>query len=351
MSSVSSNNSTEATQGMKQGYNENSRIQMAAVSLSADHIRQAINALEIEFSPLVIIADYGSSHGSNSRHAMEFIIQTLKEAKKIDKDKQNILIVHNDLPTNEWSSLFEILNESSSYHGVASGRSFYQRCLPSSSLAIGYTSTSLHWLSHKPCNLSDQCLVHCSENDEERNAFKTQAALDYAHFLEHRSHELMPGGVLVLVILADNGKDTREHAKLLYNCAQTLLLPEELLDYTLAIYCRSYSECVDHNLFDKFDLELIKSDTLTVKSVLGEQLRKNEITLDYLAQVETRAVRIACEYPLKQALIANKQRSEEEIERILDQYWDLHEKGVKERINDYDTDMVVINLVLKKRKK
>ncbi|CAF2673271.1 unnamed protein product [Rotaria sp. Silwood2] len=348
---MSSNDSTQTIQGMGQDYNTNSLTQMAAVKLSDAYIRQGIDALEIESSPLVIMADYGSSHGSNSMYVMQFIIQTLKEVKKLDEDKQQILVVHNDLPTNNWTSLFDILTKNRSYHGVASGRSFYQQCLPNNSLAIGYSSTSLHWLSHKPCNLSDQCLVHCSRNDDEINAFKRQAALDYAHFLEYRSRELVHGGILILVILEDNGKDTRDHGDLLYRCARAVLSPQELLDYTLPIYCRSYSECVDHDLFAKFDLELIKSDTVNVKSTLGEQLRNGEITLDYLARVQTIAVRVALEYPLKQALMTNGQRSAEEIDKILDQYWDLHEKGMKEKLDDFGADMMVIILVLKKTKK
>ncbi|CAF3950879.1 unnamed protein product [Rotaria sp. Silwood1] len=284
---MSSNDSALTTQGMEQGYDTNSQIQMAAVELSAPYIREAIDALEIESLPLVIIGDYGSSYGSNSMHAMQFIIQTLKKTKKLNENKQQILVVHNDLATNDWISLFDILNKNSSYHGVASGRSFYKQCLPSNSLTIGYTSTALHWLSQKPCNLSDQCLVHCSLNDNEINAFKHQAALDYAHFLEYRSRELVPGGVLILVILGDNGKANRDHGELLYRCAR----------------------------------------------------------------VQTMAVRIALEYPLKQALINNEQRSAEEIDKILDQYWDLHEKGIQEQLDDVETDMMVINLVLKKIKK
>ncbi|CAF4879668.1 unnamed protein product, partial [Rotaria magnacalcarata] len=306
---MSSNNSRPVIEGMRQEYNTNSLCQRAAVKLSVDYIRQAIDVLEIENLPIIIIGDYGSSHGSNSVYAIQFIIEALKETKKIDENKQQIFVVHNDLPTNDWASLFEVLANNRSYHGVASGRSFYEQCLPSNSLAFGYTSISLHWLSTKPCNISDQCLVHSSRNESEINEFRQKAALDYAHFLEYRSRELVPGGVLVLVILANSEKDNRDHADLLYRCAQELLSPQELLDYTLPIYCRSYSECVDRDLFEKFGLELVKADAINVKSDLGEKLRNGEITLDYLAQVQTAAVRAACEYPLKQALISNKQRS------------------------------------------
>lgn len=348
---MSSSNPQKTVQIMGKDYNKNSSIQMSAVNLSADYIRQAIDVLDVGSSPLIIIADYGSAHGLNSIYAMQFIIQTLKTSKKINEDQQQILVVHNDLPDNDWTSLFEVLNLHNSYHAVASGRSFYQQGLPLESLSIGYTSTSLHWLSKKPCNLSDQCLVHSSRIESEINAFKQQAALDYAHFLEYRSRELLPGGVLVLIILGDNVRDNHDHGTLLYKCAQTLLSPQELLDYTIPIYCRTYSECVDHDLFAKCGLELIKADTLNIASTLGEQLRNGEITMDYLARVQTMAVRVACENSLKQALISNAQRSPAEIDNVLDEYWKLHEKGVKESLISFDTDMVTINLVLKKIKK
>ncbi|CAF3635684.1 unnamed protein product [Rotaria socialis] len=180
----------------------------AAVKLPDGYIRQAIDALEIENLPIIIIGDYGSSHGSNSVYTMQFIIAALKETKIFDENKQQIFVVRNALSTND---LFEVLANNRSYYGVTSGRSFYEQCLPSNSLAFGYTSTSLHWLSTKPCNLSDQCLVHGSRNESEINEFEQQAALDYAHFLEYRSRELVHGGVLVLVILANSEKDNRDH--------------------------------------------------------------------------------------------------------------------------------------------
>ena len=342
----------QATDGMEQGYNENSLIQKSAIQSSNIYIQQAINALDTDPLPLIMIADYGSSHGSNSVYAIQQIIQTLKERKKIDSDKQQILVVHNDLPTNNWKLLFEVLGKDNSYYGVASGRSFYERCLPSNSLAIGYSSMSMHWLSRKPCNLSDRCLVDCTRDDSETKAFKNQAALDYEHFLEHRSYELLPGGILILGIL-DGGsdEDTHKHADILYRCAQAFLSSAELLDFTIPIYCRTYDECVDHQLFAKHNFELIIADVVIVDSPLGRQLENGEITLDDLARTETTAVRSALEYPLKQALLINGQRSAEEIETVLNQYWNMHETEVKEHLCAFTNDLKVINLVLKKLKK
>jgi hypothetical protein len=245
----------------------------------------------------------------------------MEESNKIDKSKQQIFVVHNDLSTNDWPSLFEILNKTNSYHGVASGRSFYEQCPPSNSLAIGYSSISMHWRSCKPCNLSSKCLVDCTQNDSKTNAFKKQAALDYGQFLEYRSHELLLGGVLILGITTDStGQDTREHARILYRCTQALLSSEELIDYTIPIYCRSYAECVNDTLFAKYNLELIKADLVNVKSPFSQQLQDGTIILDGFARIETLAVRSDLEYSLKQTLLINKQRLIEEIEELLNQY-------------------------------
>jgi len=51
------------------------------------------------------------THGANSIFIMKFIIKRLK---------------------------VDLLRIDNSYHAVASGRSFYEQCLPSSSLSIGY---------------------------------------------------------------------------------------------------------------------------------------------------------------------------------------------------------------------
>ncbi|CAF3351946.1 unnamed protein product [Rotaria socialis] len=88
--------------------------------------------------------------------------------------ENSFLVIHNDLPANNLTSLFDILNQDSIYFGSSNDSSFYEQCLPSNFLTI----------------------------DEELAAFKTQAQYDYAQFLEHRSCELIKGSALILPILA-----------------------------------------------------------------------------------------------------------------------------------------------------
>jgi hypothetical protein len=180
-------------------YNSNSLPQLSVIQSSISFIEQAIDVLDIVPSSFpIIIADFGSSHGVNSMYAIKTIIDYIKRTKKAEN---SFLVIHNDLPTNDWTTLFNVLNQDRTYFGLSNGRSFYEQCLPSNVLTIGYSSTSIHWLSQKPCNISNHCYFLFAK-DEELAAFKTQAQRDYAQFLENRSHELIKGGVLILTILS-----------------------------------------------------------------------------------------------------------------------------------------------------
>jgi hypothetical protein len=342
---------TEETLVMSEGYNDNSRPQLAAVDSTIEYIRQAVNVLDTQYSSPLIIADFGSAHGRNSMYVMKTIIQCLKETHKIEDEKQ-ILVIHNDLPTNDWTILFDLLNKDNSYHGVANGRSFYERCLPPNSLSIGYSSTSLHWLSRKPCNISNHCASSFAQGDELK-AFQEQARLDWIHFLEHRSHELILGGVLILLIpsIDDQGSNGFDIVReLLYKCAQDFLTPQELLDYTLPVYTRSYSECIDNQLFARCSLELIKSDFSSVKIPFIEQWQSKQMTLDEFAQSMTLFIRSWSESTLKQALLINN-RSKQDIEQILNQFWSLYEQEARKGF--YQLSDICMNytyLILKKTK-
>lgn len=145
-----------ATTGMNANYNANSLPQLTAVLASEAYIRCAIDALNLSSSSLVMIADFGSSHGFNALQAIKIIIKCIREMKNLDEHNQ-FLVFFNDVPTNDWTSLFQLIATESTFYGTASGRSFYERCFPSNSLSVAYSSFAVHWLSCKPCNLSNHC--------------------------------------------------------------------------------------------------------------------------------------------------------------------------------------------------
>ncbi|CAF1206730.1 unnamed protein product [Rotaria sordida] len=335
--------------GMTGSYNSNSVPQLNVIQSSIPFIQKAIDVLDIvpSFFP-IMIADFGSSHGANSNYAMKIIINYIKQIKQTN---QSFLIIHNDLPTNDWISLFDSLNEDKTYFGLANGRSFYEQCLPTNSLTIAYSSMSIHWLSRKPCNLSNHCLPRFAQGAE-LIAFKTQAANDYAQFLENRSRELMRGGVLILTILsADKEGKTLAHNvnNHLYKCAQLIPLNEqELLDYTIPLYHRTYEECLNEELFKRCSLQLIESDFHIVESKFDQEFQQGKITLEEFLQMHIGYQRSWGESILRQALEMNEKRSKEEIDQVLDRFWSIYKDGMKENSKEYKTGYYQTYLVLKK---
>jgi hypothetical protein len=322
-------------------------MQKFVVQSSIKFIEEAIDVLDV--ASVDIIADFGSSQGLNSIYAIKAIINYLQKTNKYIKEP---FIVHNDLPTNDWKSLFQLLIEDNSYKGVASGRSFYEQCLPNNSLQIGYSSTALHWLSEKPCNVSNHCYIGLSEDFKEREAIKHQAYLDYCQFLQHRSHELVPGGVLILTIMGTNeqGETGFEGLKqILYECAQLLpLTSEELSDFTLPFYCRSYEECIDEKVFIQYSFELIKSKLASTSSPVFKQLKEEQISLDEFARSISLYVQGWSESILLQALM-NNGRTKENISTILNQFWALYEGKVKDQPDVANFCLHHIYLILKKK--
>lgn len=337
--------------GMSKDYNANSRPQKSAVDSTIPYVREAIDLLDTPLSsnPL-IIADFGSAHGANSILAMKYIIQYLKETKKI-QDEKSLLIVHNDLPANDWRILFDLLEKDKSYHAVASGRSFYEQCLPPNTLTLGFSSTSLHWLTNKPCNISDHCTANFTKNAIEHEAFKRQAKHDLATFFQHRSRELVPNGVLILNIQCTNsegslGFDIGLH--LLYECAKAVGLTEqELLDYSIPIYYRSFEECIDTELFDQCSLKLIKAEFHKFELEVFTQFQNGHLSLDQYAKIAALVMRSWSEPILKQILETNK-RSNVEIEKILTQFWIIYEQRLKDDSSQWNSCFYYTYLILKK---
>ncbi|CAF1376022.1 unnamed protein product [Adineta ricciae] len=336
-----------ATLGMSKSYNSNSVLQNSASHFLLELIDEAIAALDV--ASVDIIADFGSSHGANSIHAMKTIIDYLRRENKLFKEP---LVIHNDLPSNDWTALFRLLDQNNSYKGVVSGRSFYEQCLPESSVAISYSSTSLHWLSKKPANALNNYHVYFADNPDAYRAFQHQAALDYSQFLKHRSSELVSGGVLILSIPCVDSQGIigiERILELLYTCAQLLpLTSAELHDYTNPVYCRSYEECVDENLFSQNGLQLIKFTTVSIESPLYRQWRKKEITFDEYTQSTTLFTQGFSESILEQTL-QKHDRAVEDIPYLLKQFWNLFEQHLRKQpeIGDYIAPFIC--LILKKK--
>ena len=115
------------------------------------------------------------------------------------------LVVHTDIPGNDFSALFELIEHAPAtyLHGdevfaLAAGRSFFERLLPDGFLSLGWSSIAVHWLSTMPRAIPDH--IYCSfASGAARDALRRRSAQDWQAFLGHRARELAPGGRLVVL--------------------------------------------------------------------------------------------------------------------------------------------------------
>ena len=80
---------------------------------------------------------------------------------------------------------------------MASGTNFYEQCLPSNSVNLGFSGTSFHWLSKKPCDLTDDIMSIFNKVPDENEKFRLQAERDWEQILLHRAAELVPGTLIL----------------------------------------------------------------------------------------------------------------------------------------------------------
>ena len=194
-------------------YNRNSRVQASGSRPAVPLLERAVEAAALPGGTApIVIADYGSSSGHNSMLPMGVAMAALRRRVGESRD---ICVVHTDVPGNDFSGLFQALeNDPDSYrHGMkavyssAVGQSFYEQILPPDSVSIGWSSWAVQWLSRTPGIIPDQVQVSFSRDAAARAAYEQQAAEDWRSFLMHREQELRPGGRLVVITmaLADDG--------------------------------------------------------------------------------------------------------------------------------------------------
>jgi hypothetical protein len=101
-----------------------------------------------------MMSDMGTADGGTSLDLVAKVIDTVKRRWPA----REIAIVHTDQPRNDFNALVANLHRSHWPDGVyllQSATSFYRQILPSATLDLGFSATAMHWLSHKPCDISN----------------------------------------------------------------------------------------------------------------------------------------------------------------------------------------------------
>lgn len=242
------------THGVTEGkgaYNRHSALQAGGAALALPFLEKAVQSMELDAEEQpIVIADYGSSQGKNSLLPVRSAIRALR--RRIGTHRA-ISVFHVDLPANDFSTLFAVLNadpdryvlDEPSVFPAAIGRSFYGSVLPPGSVHLGWSSYAAQWLSHIPTLIPGH-FFPAHSTGKARSEFARQAAEDWEVFLSLRSKELRPGGRLVVVLpgLADDGSTGFNHlvdetnAALEEMVADALITADERSRMTLGVYPR-----------------------------------------------------------------------------------------------------------------
>ncbi len=186
-------------------YTASSRLQAAGLRPAIALFEDAARSVPLPRAPQPIaIADYGAANGFNSLLPISAAIAIVRGRTRPD---HAILVAHTDVPDNDFSALFATLSDDQDSYlkkdaatfASAVGRSFYKQILPSDSIALGWSSWAVHWLSRVPTPIPDHVQISYSSDEQARRAYARQAAEDWHEFVAFRGRELAPGGRLVVL--------------------------------------------------------------------------------------------------------------------------------------------------------
>jgi hypothetical protein len=91
-------------------YNRYSLIPSGGGALALPYLEHAVASVPLEpVDQPVVIADYGSSQGLNSLAPMRLAIESLRRRSTANR---SIMVYHVDQPSNDFNSLFELLDQS-----------------------------------------------------------------------------------------------------------------------------------------------------------------------------------------------------------------------------------------------
>jgi len=144
-----------------------------------------------------VFTDMGTADGGTSRD----LVARMIEAVRRRWPGREIQLVYTDQPRNDFNALVATVHgqpPTDGVHPLFSATSFYRQILPSGTLDLGFSATAMHWLSAKPCDISDHVQA-VGASGAELAAFARQGNADWQVILLHRARELRPGGRLVLV--------------------------------------------------------------------------------------------------------------------------------------------------------
>jgi hypothetical protein len=237
-------------------YNRNSDLQAAGIEQLIPLLERTLDAVAVTLpaeAPLVV-ADYGASQGRNSMRPMGVTIDRLRSRFGAERPVE---VIHTDLPSNDFASLFGVLHEDPSSYmagrpGVypsAVGWSYFQPILPPGRVHFGWNTWTLHWLSRNPGEVTDHLCAVLSGDGAAREDARRQSAKDWSDFLAARAVEMAPGAKLLSLAMGATPEVhgwewiTSEAWQAAQDMqAEGLISPVELKRFTLPVLGRTQAD-------------------------------------------------------------------------------------------------------------
>ncbi|KAK7407699.1 hypothetical protein VNO78_09718 [Psophocarpus tetragonolobus] len=199
-------------------YSKNSYFQKLSSSVEERKIEEEIQKkLDVQklacgSNKIIRVADLGCATGPNTFTNAKKVLEAIKHKYQNQcPNTETTLEFHvlfNDLPSNDFNTLFTSLPHDRNYFTSGVPGSFYNRLFPQSSIHFAYSTYALHFLSKSPEVVQEMNspawnkgrIHYTSASKEVVDAYAAQFAKDAAKFLDARALELVPGGMLVIVM-------------------------------------------------------------------------------------------------------------------------------------------------------
>ncbi|KAG8077665.1 hypothetical protein GUJ93_ZPchr0007g5334 [Zizania palustris] len=295
----------EAVLHMKEGlgetsYAKNSTLQKTSMDTMKSLVVEAAKDVYASLRPeRFTLADLGCSSGTNALGMVEEVVRTVTEVCGSGSAPTEFSVLLNDLPTNDFNTVFSRLHEftcrlkdadadteDGDHHPMVfmSGvpGSFYGRLFPRRSVHLVFSFSSLHWLSQVPAGLFDETngpvnkgkmFISSTSPPAVAAAYSAQFRRDFRLFLRSRAAEIVSGGRMVLAML---GRETERHED------RSTTLMWDLLSESLAALVSQ--GLVGQGKVDAYDAPFYAPSTGEIEE---EARREGSFRLDYARAYKT----------------------------------------------------------------
>ena len=365
------NLNTQAVLSMRSSGYYSEKTIGAKIAIDATKILMEKAIKEIPKMKILRMADFGSADGGTSQEMWFKLINNIRKKK----DFRQIEILYTDLASNDFSTLFRSMqgmqgNPKLSFqkkfsnifvHGCGTG--FHQQLMSDNSLSLGFSATAMHYVSEMPCQISNHVHMVGAKNSE-RLKFEKQALKDWEAILISRSKELVKRGRFICLNFGidESGRylgNTGGHSmfdRFAYHWKSLLnngtITEDEYKSATFSQHYRTISEF--RKPFDNQNSKVYKSGlrlksirTRLTKCPYKENYKKNikKMTKNDFAGNLIPTMRSWSETVFRTAL---SKRKEEEIDKIINKFYDSYKKEIAKNPEGHSMDYIHIVMDIEK---